>query len=98
MAETRREEGMGQPDESTSFVITPRQGEGHTDLGELPPGWSRARPEHIPRPTYWPIVMAVGITVGLWGFILTWFISLVGLVLFAIALWGWIGEIRHEHD
>ena len=63
---------------------------------ELRPGWGRARPEHIPRPTYWPAVLALGTTFALWGLLTTWFISLVGLVLMGIALAGWIGEWLHE--
>ena len=63
----------------------------------LPPGWSRARPEHIPRPTYWPAVLAFGLTFALWGIITTWIISAVGLVLVALSVAGWIGDLRHEH-
>ncbi len=68
----------------------------HEHAGELPPGWTRPRPEHVPRPTYWPSVMGVGITMLGWGFITTPLISLAGLLLFVIALAGWTGEIRHE--
>jgi hypothetical protein len=57
--------------------------------------WHRPRPDHIPRPTYWPVVMAVGITFLLWGVQTTWLISAVGLTLFVVALAGWIGELRH---
>lgn len=63
--------------------------------GELPEGWSRPRPEHVPRPTYWPLVLAFGLTFFFWGFISTWIISAIGLVVFGVALTGWIGELRH---
>src|SRR3954454_10360938 len=63
---------------------------------ELHPGWSPARPEHIPRPTYWPAALAFGITLFIWGLITTPLLSAPGLVLFAVALAGWIGEMRHE--
>jgi hypothetical protein len=68
----------------------PHRAEPH---GVLPPGWSRPKPEHVPRPTYWPAVMAVGITCLFWGVVTTWFISLVGLAVFALALAGWIGAL-----
>lgn len=72
----------------------------HHETAPLPPGWSRPKPdpEDIPRPTYWPAVLAAGITALLWGTITSWIISLVGLVLFAIALWGWIEELRHGDE
>ena len=61
---------------------------------ELRPGWNRPKPEHVPRPTYWPAVLALGVTFLVWGLITTYIISAVGLVLFVIALAGWIGEMR----
>ncbi len=78
-----------------SYVVSPvtTHHEGHEV--ELRPGWSRPKPEHIPRPTYWPIVMAVGVTCIFWGFITSALISIVGLILFGISLAGWIGEFRH---
>lgn len=69
--------------------------DGHIE--ELRPGWSRARPEHIPRPTYWPAAVALGVTFFLWGFLTTWIIAVVGLLLMGVGLAGWIGEWRHEH-
>ena len=72
-----------------------RPDEGHAE--ELRPGWSRARPEHIPRPTYWPAVVGLGITFALWGFLTIWIVGIVGLFLLGIGLAGWIGEWQHEH-
>ncbi len=60
------------------------------------PGWSTPKPKVIPHPTYWPIVMALGITFFAWGALTTFIISILGLILFGIALAGWIGDIRHE--
>lgn len=57
-------------------------------------GWTTPQPEHVPRPTYWPAVMALGVTFLAWGVVTTYVISAVGLVLFMIALAGWIGELR----
>ena len=66
----------------------------HGPAEELPPGWSRPKPDHVPRPTYWPAVMGLGVTCLFWGVVTTYVISAVGLVLFVIALAGWIGELN----
>jgi hypothetical protein len=57
--------------------------------------WYVPPPETLPRPTYWPAVMALGIVFLLWGVAATFLISGVGLVLCALALSGWIGDLRH---
>jgi hypothetical protein len=57
--------------------------------------WHTLGSEALPRPTYWPAVMALGIVFLLWGVAATFMISGVGLVLFAVALAGWIGDLRH---
>lgn len=67
----------------------------HDASQSLPEGWHRARPEQIPRPTYWPIVVALAITLIFWGAVSALAISVVGLVLLVISLAGWIGELRH---
>ncbi len=61
----------------------------------LRPGWSVPR-DHLPRPTYWPVVMALGITFMCFGVVTTFIISAVGLILFIISTVGWIGDIRNE--
>jgi hypothetical protein len=61
------------------------------------PGWQRVDHTALPRPTYWPAVLALGITFLAWGLLTSPLISGVGLVLFAVALAGWIGELRHGH-
>jgi hypothetical protein len=60
------------------------------------PGWTVPRPETLPAPTYWPVVLALGTTMILWGLVSSWMLSGVGLLLFALALSGWIGDIRYE--
>ncbi len=54
-------------------------------------------PAALPRPTYWPVVMAAGIVFMTWGIATTLAISAIGLALFALALGGWIGDWRHGH-
>lgn len=63
---------------------------------ELPPGWNLARPHKLPRPTYWPAVLAGGVVVFAWGPPTSWTVSVVGAVVSIVAIRGWIGELRHE--
>jgi len=60
-------------------------------------GWRHPDHSGLPQPTYWPAVLALGITFLAWGIVTSLVISGVGLVLFALALAGWIGELRHGH-
>jgi hypothetical protein len=64
---------------------------------ELRPGWHV--PEHLelPEPTYWPAVLAFGITLFAWGLMTSLIIVGIGLLVFAVALAGWIGDLRHGH-
>jgi hypothetical protein len=56
----------------------------------------KAKPERLPKPTYWPFFLAIGLTFTSWGLVTTWLISATGLVIFIVALTGWINEMRHE--
>jgi hypothetical protein len=51
---------------------------------------------HLPEPTYLPIVVAVGITIGLVGITLNFVISIVGAVIVLIAAVRWIRETRRD--
>jgi hypothetical protein len=62
----------------------------------LKPGWKRPLPDHLPRPTYWPAMLALAITIILLGPVTLMPITFVGLGLATVALIGWIGEILHE--
>jgi hypothetical protein len=64
----------------------------HTGSGSPPP----AHPL-LPRPSYWPAVLAFGITLLGWGMLTTLYISLVGILIILLAIGGWIGELLHEH-
>lgn len=64
----------------------------HTGTGSPPPSHPL-----LPRPTYWPAVLAFGITLLAFGFVTTFYISLVGVLVIFLAIGGWIGELLHEH-
>jgi hypothetical protein len=61
-----------------------------------PQDWDLARPEKIPHPSLHPPAVALGVTLLVWGLISSPIVSAFGVVLFAVALAGWIKEIRHE--
>jgi cytochrome c oxidase subunit 1 len=51
---------------------------------------------HLPAPSIWPVVLALGITFFLFGVVTDLLFSVLGgLVIFG-SLVGWIGELRHE--
>ena len=60
------------------------------------PGWSVPLPESIPEPTPWPPALALGIALTGWGLIASTVVLVIGLLLFAVSLGGWIGDIRNE--
>jgi hypothetical protein len=60
--------------------------------------WSAPRPEILPRPTPWPMVVAFGACLLAWGVVTSWIISGVGLIAFVIGIRGWIVELRDEQQ
>ncbi|HWA86056.1 MAG TPA: hypothetical protein VG710_07545 [Opitutus sp.] len=62
----------------------------------VPENWTRLGKEHLPPATFWPAGFALGITFVFWGLITSWVVLVVGLVMFAGCLAGWISELRHE--
>lgn len=59
-------------------------------------GWNIPKPEIIPKPSVWPPAMALAIMLVAWGIITSVVLLGVGLLLFAVSLAGWIGDIRNE--
>lgn len=72
--------------------------------GQIPKGWHKPLPERLPKPGYWPAIMALGITFILWSLAVGFnevvstiiILFLVGLSIFVVALVGWIGDLRDE--
>ena len=63
----------------------------HTEMA----GWSKPLPDKLPRPTYWPFVLALGIMLIAMGIVTIYAVSIVGFILLVVALAGWIGELQH---
>jgi hypothetical protein len=56
----------------------------------------KSKPEKMPTPTVWPFLTAAGVVFGAWGLLTSWIISVGGLLVFIVALTGWINQWRHE--
>lgn len=82
-----------------SHRVPPPAPGGGQGVGSSPdhPDWKALPAAHLPRPTYWPVVLALGIVFLAWGIVTTLAITVIGLGLLALALGGWIGELRHGH-
>ena len=55
--------------------------------------WNKPLPEQLARPTYWPAMLALGMTLALLGPVTSLAITVVGFALAIAALIGWIGEL-----
>ena len=64
----------------------------------MPPGWGVPQPPIISEPTIWPVAVAMGITLLVWGLVTSLIITAVGFVLLATAIGGWISAIRHDRS
>lgn len=58
--------------------------------------WNEATPQDIPHATYWPIIVALGITLVFWGILTVYYISVAGLLVLAIGIGGWISDLRED--
>lgn len=50
----------------------------------------------MPEPSYWPITLAFGLMLIAAGIIFTLWISLVGLLVVMVAIFGWTMQNRRE--
>lgn len=93
----------GFPSSEATQPATPHEDGKHTSMTpvakplELHPGWSLPRPQNLPKPTYNPAVLALGLVFLAFGVLTSYYVSAVGALLFLIGLTKWIGELQHEH-
>ncbi len=59
-------------------------------------GWSRPQPTKLPLPTYAPAIMAFGIVLFAMGLATTWYVCVVGAIVFAIAANRWTAQLQGE--
>jgi hypothetical protein len=69
---------------------------GNPAPGGAQDGWSVPRPERIPRPTYWPAIMALAIAFMLFGVVTSWIFTGTGAAMFVLSLGKWIGELIRD--
>jgi hypothetical protein len=60
------------------------------------PDWNVPKPETLIAPTWWPAALALGLTLAVWGLIVSAIVFAIGLAVFSAALAGWIGDMCHE--
>jgi cytochrome c oxidase subunit 1 len=59
---------------------------------------------HLPSPSYWPIVLSFGMPWIAWGLIYSTLMAVVGFLIVAVAIYGWVMEpstepdAGHDHD
>ena len=59
--------------------------------------WNIPKPEAIPRPVYWPAVLAFGWALAGLGVLTSYIFVILGGVIVIFALAKWIGEMLCEH-
>ncbi|HUY57437.1 MAG TPA: cytochrome c oxidase subunit 4 [Candidatus Micrarchaeaceae archaeon] len=68
---------------------------------QLPAEAPESRPEehsqHLPAPSFWPILLAIGIATSLIGVITKVEVAIVGVIILVVSLGGWVREARHEY-
>ena len=57
--------------------------------------WATPRPASVPGPTYWPAVAAFGVASMALGALTSLLLSMLGLLVFVVALTQWIREMIH---
>lgn len=64
---------------------------------DVPEGHHGDASPHQPGPSFWPFLLAVGIATSLIGVITKIEVVVIGLVIVATSLAGWVREARHEY-
>lgn len=65
-------------------------------LTQHTPGWRIPNPTHLPVPTYAPAMTAFGIVFIALGAVTVWPLSVIGALIFVLAIAKWIGELLHD--
>ncbi|HXT36914.1 MAG TPA: cytochrome c oxidase subunit 4 [Chloroflexota bacterium] len=51
---------------------------------------------HLPPPSYWPIILAIGTAMALAGIVIYPAVWIVGIIVALVALAGWLRELGHD--
>ena len=60
-------------------------------------GTEQHEQEHLPGPSFWPVLLALGISMSLIGVITKLAVLIIGLVITVVALSGWIRDARRDY-
>jgi len=60
-------------------------------------GSNQPRPRHVPPPTFWPFVTAVGLTGCCWGIVTRSTVVIAVAGIFVVGIGGLIGDWIREH-
>lgn len=66
-------------------------------VGEAPVHQPEEDSQHVPGPSFWPILLAVGFATSMIGVITKLEVVIVGLIIVVVSLGGWVREARHEY-
>lgn len=58
--------------------------------------WNDAKPDAIPPPTYWPAVMAFGLTLLAWSALASPVMTVLGLGFLVASVIGWVRELYND--
>ena len=64
---------------------------------EMPVSSPPDNPHHLPGPSFWPILLAVGFATTMIGVITKLEVVIVGLIILVVSLGGWIRDARHDY-
>ncbi len=65
-------------------------------LTQQTPGWHVPRPSALAAPSYAPAMTAFGIVFIALGAVTKWPLSMIGGIIFVLAIAKWIGELLHD--
>jgi hypothetical protein len=65
-------------------------------LTEHTEGWHRPHPSALAVPSYAPAMTAFGVVFMALGAVTKWPLSVIGAVIFTVAIAKWIGELLHD--
>ena len=51
---------------------------------------------HLPGPSLIPLVSAISVTMMVIGTTISWYVSILGLILFVVTTVRWIRDTRHD--
>jgi len=85
---------MSMPDSRKNQADRARDGRSPAGDDRNEKEWCEARPAVIPAPTVWPMVLALAVTISLWGILTSWLFVVVGLLMTVLSIERWIQEMR----